>query len=82
MLQGAADGETAVLAPAFVVDSEGPLRLAMRLGERVRPRSVLSGRSVWLSVGGGLTRFATADLMGLADFRCVARHRPRTTGVT
>ena len=43
---------------------------------------MLSGRSVCLSAGGGLTLFVAVDQMGLTDFGCVARHRPRTAGVT
>jgi hypothetical protein len=42
----------------------------------------MSGRSVWISVDGGLTLFATVDQMGLTGYRCVARRRPRIAGVT
>jgi hypothetical protein len=38
---------------------------ALRLGERLRSRSVMSGRSVWLSVGGGLTLVAAVDPVGV-----------------
>jgi hypothetical protein len=43
---------------------------------------MLSGGSVWLSVGGGLTLFVAVGHCGLTVFGCVARHRPRTAGVT
>ena len=55
--------------------------IACPLSERLRLGSVMSDRSVWLSVGGGLTLFAAVG-RGLTGFRCVARHRPRTAGVT
>ena len=59
-----------------------PTASALSLSERLVVGSVLSGRSVWLSAGGGLTLFVAVDQLGLTDFGCVARHRPRTAGVT
>jgi hypothetical protein len=39
--------------------------IALPLTERLCFGSVMSGRSVWLSVGGGLTLFAAVDLEGV-----------------
>ncbi len=56
--------------------------IALPLSGRLWFGSVTSGWWGWVLGGGGLTLFATVDPWGLTGFRCVARRRPRTAGVT
>ncbi len=56
---------------------------ARRLSENLTARrSVSSGSSVWLSVGGGLTPYSPVDLCGLTGFCRVARRRRGSASVT